>query len=76
MIKLDLITVISIYQFILVAGILVIWIIAGYIKKEKVVDKAGSANMVMRQCPVCTHIYRVDKGQELTKCPSCKSYNK
>ncbi|MEA3329022.1 MAG: hypothetical protein U9Q08_04815 [Candidatus Omnitrophota bacterium] len=72
MIRLDLTTAVSIYQFITVFGILTIWIIVNCTKKRKLTDQDNA----FRQCSVCTRLYLVDKDQDITRCPGCKSYNK
>ncbi len=73
MIKVDLTIAIAIYLFILVIGFLIIWLISNYTRKDKA--SASKENSIW-QCAVCTHIYVLDENQDISRCPSCKSYNK
>jgi len=73
MIRIDLTTALAIYLFILVIGFLIIWLISNYTRKDK--TTATKENSIW-QCAVCTHIYVLDEGQDISRCPNCKSYNK
>ena len=72
MIKLDFSIGISLYLFIFVAGLLILWIISeDKVRKRKFYSEEG----FIWHCSICTYTYVDSMHETLSKCPRCGSYN-
>jgi rubrerythrin len=72
MISIDFSTAISLYLFILISAVLLIWLLA---KMQK--DKNLSLDpKFIWFCSICTYTYINTKEEAISTCPRCGSYNK
>lgn len=73
MIKLTISTLVFFYILFSVVGILIIWAIFGYKRKER--SEARDAHYIWK-CSVCLHDYIDSVHEDISVCPTCGSYNK
>ncbi len=72
MISIDFSTAISLYLFILISAVLLIWLLT---KMQK--DKNLSLDpKFIWFCSICTYTYINTKEEAISACPRCGSYNK
>jgi len=72
MISIDFSTAISLYLFILISVVLLIWLLT---KMQK--DKNLSLDpKFIWFCSICTYTYINTKEEAISTCPRCGSYNK
>jgi len=72
MISIDFSTAISLYLFVLISVVLLIWLL---VKIQK--DKNLSLDpKFIWFCSICTYTYINTKEEAITTCPRCGSYNK
>ena len=74
MIKVDFSVAIAVYLLLTLAFIACAWILFEHKIKSKGIFKNWQKRYVW-QCSVCTYTY-LDREEELSVCPRCKSYNK
>ena len=72
MISIDFSIAISLYLFILISAVLLVWLLA---KMQK--DKNLSLDpKFIWFCSICTYTYINTKEEAISTCPRCGSYNK
>ena len=73
MIKLDLLTAISLYLIATVIGILVLWLFA---ERKTLLKDFSPEEKFVWHCPICAYFYVDSFNDEVSPCPRCGSYNK
>lgn len=73
MIKLTIASLIFLYTFSSVVIILIVWIVSGYRTTKRLLPKDID---YIWKCSVCFNTYVDSKGEDISICPLCASYNK
>ena len=73
MIKLDLLTAISLYLSVTVIGILVIWL---FTEHRHIFKGINPEEKFVWHCSICAYFYVDSTSEEISTCPRCKSLNK
>ena len=72
MISIDFSTAVSVYLFILISAVLLVWLLAK-IQKDK---NLSLDPKFIWFCSICTYTYINTKEDLISTCPRCGSYNK
>lgn len=72
MISIDFSTAVSLYLFILISAVLLVWLLAK-IQKDR---NLSLDPKFIWFCSICTYTYINTKEEAISTCPRCGSYNK
>ncbi|PIU41315.1 MAG: hypothetical protein COS99_05995 [Candidatus Omnitrophica bacterium CG07_land_8_20_14_0_80_42_15] len=72
MIKLDILTAVSLYIFFSVIAILVIWVFFGPKQRKNIKDISEKKHIW--HCSICDHTYVDSRHEDISQCPRCNSY--
>ena len=72
MVSIDFSTAVSVYLFILICAVLLVWLLA---KVQKDQNLSLDPKFIWF-CSICTYTYINTKEESISSCPRCGSYNK